>query len=117
MDADGEMGAFLDGFRSVEDLKAHLERITGFKYRAALADALRDAVNSRKDVAVEWGSKEIVVRRRNRAVVICDGEPAAMIVLRGGRYGEGRTVAGADYGVLKDQDLIARAVSFLRFAD
>lgn len=37
--------------------------------------------------------------------------------LRGDRYGEGRTVAGADYGVMRDKDLIARAVSFLRFAD
>lgn len=113
----GEMGAFLDGFRGVEDLRAHLISITGFKHRVALADALRDAAGSQKDVVVEWGSKEIVVRRRGRAVVICDGEPAAMIVLRGDRYGEGRAVAGADYGVLKDRDLIARAVSFLRFAD
>lgn len=35
----GEMGAFLDGFRSIEDLKAHLINITGFKHRVALADA------------------------------------------------------------------------------
>lgn len=113
----GEMGAFLDGFRSIEDLKAYLVRITGFKHRVALADALRDAVNSQKYVVVDWGSKEIVVRHRSRAVVICDGEPMAMIVLRGDRYGEGRAVAGADYGVMRDKDLIARAVSFLRFAD
>lgn len=113
----GEMGAFLDGFRSIEDLKAYLINITGFKHRVALADALRDAVNSQKDVVVEWGSKEIVVRRRSRAVVICDGEPMAMIVLRGDRCGQGRAVAGADYGVMRDKDLIARAVTFLRFAD
>lgn len=115
----GEMGAFLGGFRSIEDLKAYLVRITGFKHRVALADALRDAVNTRsqKDVVVEWGSKEIVVRRRGRTVVICDGEPMAMIVLRGDRCGQGRAVAGADYGVMRDKDLIARAVTFLRFAD
>lgn len=113
----GEMGAFLDGFRSIEDMKAHLINITGFKHRVALADALREAVGGQKDVAVEWGSKEIVVRRRSRAVVIRDGEPMAMIVLHGDRYGEGRAVAGADYGVMRDKRLLARAVSFLRFAD
>lgn len=113
----GEMGAFLDGFRSIEDLKAHLINITGFKHRVALADALREAAGSQEDVAVEWGPKEIVVRRRSRAVVIRDGEPMAMIVLRGDRYGQGRAVAGADYGVMRDKRLLARAVSFLRFAD
>lgn len=106
----GEMGAFLDGFRSIEDLKRHLVRITGFKHRVALADALREAAGGQKDVVVEWGAEGIVV-------VICDGEPAAVIVLRGDRYGEGRAVAGADYGVMRDKNLIARAVSFLRFAD
>lgn len=34
----------------------------------------------------------------------------------GGKYGEaGRTVAGVDYGVMRDEDVIAPAVSFLRF--
>lgn len=58
-----------------------------------------------------------VFLRRGRAVVICDGEPMAMIVLRGDRCGQGRAVAGADYGVMRDKDLLARAVTFLRFAD
>lgn len=112
----GEMGALLDGFRSIEDLKQYLFRITGFKHRVALADALREALKG-KSVTVVWGAEEILVKRWNRTVAICDGEPAAMIVLRGDRYGEGRAVAGADYGVMRDKDLIAPAVSFLRFAD
>ena len=112
----GEMGAFLDGFRGIEDLKAHLINITGFKHRVALADALREALRG-KSVTVVWGAEEILVKRRNRTVAICDGEPAAVIVLRGDRYGEGRAVAGAGYGVMRDKHLLARAVSFLRFAD
>lgn len=112
----GEMMAFLESFNDVDDLKRHLYRIIGFRHRVALADALRETLRG-KSVTVIRGVEEILVRRRDRTVAICDGEPAAMIVLRGDRYGEGRTVAGADYGVMRDKDLIARAVSFLRFAD
>jgi len=112
----GEMMASLESFNDVDDLKRYLYRIIGFRHRVALADALRKALRG-KSVTVIWGAEEILVKRRNRTVAICDGEPAAMIVLRGDRYGEGRTVAGADYGVMRDKDLIARAVSFLRFVD
>jgi len=112
----GRQGAFLPGFEQITDLKQYLLRTAGFEYRVALADALRETLRG-KSVTVIWGAEEILVKRRNRTVAICDGEPAAMIVLRGDRYGEGRTVAGADYGVMRDKDLIARAVSFLRFAD
>lgn len=49
-------------------------------------------------------------------MVIHGDEPMASILLRGGKYGEaGRTVAGVDYGVMRDEDVIAPAVSFLRF--
>ena len=58
------------------------------------------------------------VRRKDRTVVIRGYEPMAQIILYGGRYGqEGRTVAGADYGVIRDEDLLAQAVSFLCFRD
>lgn len=111
----GERTAFLAAFEDVADLARYAERITGFKYRAALADGLREAVKG-QSVTVIWGAEEIIVRRKDRTVVIHDGQTMAVILLRGGRYGgEGRTVAGADYGVLRDEDLLAPAVSFLRF--
>lgn len=114
----GERMAFLAGFEDVADLKWYATRITAFKYRVALADALREAVKGRS-VTVTWGAEEIIVRRQSRAVVIhAGGGSMASILLRGGRYGDrGRTVVSADYGVLRDEDLIAPAVSFLRFED
>lgn len=113
----GEEWAALARFETIADLARYAQRITGFKHRAALADALRTALRGRS-VTVTWGAEEIIVRRRDRAVVIRGHEPMASILLRGGRYGDrGRTVAGADYGVARDEDLLAPAVSFLRFED
>jgi hypothetical protein len=113
----GEKMAFLEGFADVDDLKRYLYQIIGFRYRVSLADALREALKIQGSVTVVWGAEEILVKRRDRTVAICDGEPAAVIILRGGRYGAGRTVISADYGVLPDRDVITPAVSFLRFAD
>lgn len=113
----GEPAASLAAFEDTVDLARYAQRLTGFKYRAALADALREALRGRS-VTVVWGAREITVRRKDRTVVIRDGETMAVILLRGGRYGEaGRTVAGADYGAARDGDLLAPAVSFLRFED
>lgn len=112
----GEMMASLGIFNDVDDLKRYLYRIIGFRYRVALADALRETLRG-KSVTVIWGAEEILVKHRNRTVAICDGEPAATIILRGGKYGAGRAVISADYGVLPDRDVITPAVSFLRFSD
>lgn len=71
-------------FTANDDLKRYLYRIIGFGHRVALADALRETLRG-KSVTVIWGAEEILVKRRNRTVAICDGEPAAMIVLRGDR--------------------------------
>ena len=97
------------------DLKQYLLRAAGFEYRAILADALREALKGQSLTAV-WEPGGITVRRKDRTVVVHGDEPMASILLRGGKYGEaGRTVAGVDYGVMRDEDVIAPAVSFLRF--
>ena len=114
----GRQGAFLPTFEQVADLKQYLLRTAGFEYRVALADALRDAVNKRtgkKDTTVEWGTRRNIVKRKDRTVEIYGYEPMASVFLGGGYGREGRTVAGADYGVIRDEDLLAPAVSFLCF--
>ena len=114
----GRKGAHLPSFEQVVDLKQYLLRAAGFEYRVALADALRDAVNRRtgkKDTTVAWGTRRNIVKRKDRTVEIYGYEPMASIFL-GGRPGrEGRTVAAADYGVIRDEDLLAPAMSFLAF--
>lgn len=116
----GRKGAHLPSFEQVVDLKQYLLRAAGFEYRVALADALRDAVNRRtgkKDTTVAWGTRRNIVKRKDRTVEIYGYEPMASIFL-GGRPGrEGRTVAAADYGVIRDEVLLAPAVSFLVFED
>lgn len=116
----GRKGAHLPSFEQVVDLKQYLCRAAGFEYRVALADALRDAVNRRtgkKDTTVAWGTRRNILKRKDRTVEIYGYEPMASIFL-GGRPGrEGRTVAAADYGVIRDEDLLAPAVSFLAFED
>ena len=116
----GRKGAHLPSFEQVVDLKQYLLRAAGFEYRVALADALRDAVNRRtrkRDTTVAWGTRRNIVKRKDRTVEIYGYEPMASIFL-GGRPGrEGRTVAAADYGVIRDEDLLAPAVSFLAFED
>lgn len=57
------------------------------------------------------------MRRKDRTVEISGYEPMASIFLGGGYGREGRTVAAADYGVMRDEDLLAPAVSFLAFED
>lgn len=115
----GERLVALARFKGIADLKWYAERITGFKYRVHLADFLSGAVNhrsSKNDASVALERGRARVRRKDRTVVIHGDEPMASILLRGGRYGdEGRTVAGADYGALRDEDLLAPAVSFLCF--
>ena len=114
----GRKGAFLPGFEQVADLKAHLLRIAGFEYRVALADALRDAVNrqtGKKDTTIEWGTRRNIVKHKDRTVEIYGYEPMASVFLGGGYGREGRTVAATDYGVIRDEDLLAPAVSFLAF--
>lgn len=114
----GRKGAFLPSFEQVVDLKLYLLRTAGFEYRVALADALRDAVNRRtgkKDTTAAFESKCVRVSRKDRTVTIHGDEPMASIFLGGGYGREGRTVAGADYGVIRDEDLLAPAVSFLCF--
>ena len=116
----GRKGAHLPSFEQVVDLKQYLLRAAGFEYRVALADALRDAVNRRtgkKDTTVAWGTRRNIVKRKGRTVEISGHEPMASVFL-GGEYGrEGRTVAAADYGVIRDEDLLAPTVSFLAFED
>ena len=76
---------------------------------------VREALK-RQSLTAVWEPEGITVRRKDRTVVIHGDEPMASILLRGGKYGEaGRTVAGVDYGVMRDEDVIAPAVSFLRF--
>ena len=116
----GRQGAFLPGFEQVADLKAHLLRAAGFEYRVALADALRDAVDKRtgkKETTIAWGTRRNIVKRKARTVEIYGYEPMASVFLGGGYGREGRTVAAADYGVIRDEDLIAPAVSFLAIKD
>lgn len=116
----GRKGAFLPDFEQVADLKAHLLRTAGFEYRVALADALRDAVNKRtgkKDTTIAWGTRRNIVKRKGRIVEIYGYEPMASVFLGGGYGREDRTVAAADYGVIRDEDLLAPAVSFLAFED
>lgn len=55
------------------------------------------------------------MRRKDRTVEISGYEPMASIFPGGGYGREGRTVAAADYGVMRDEDLLAPAVSFLVF--
>lgn len=114
----GRKGAFLPSFEQVVDLKQYLLRTAGFEYRVALADALRDAVNrqtGKKETTIAWGTRRNVVKRKDRTVEIYGYEPMASVFLGGGYGREGRTVAGADYGVIRDEDLLAPAVSFLSF--
>ena len=116
----GRQGAFLPIFEQVADLKQYLLRTAGFEYRVALADALRDAVNRRtgkKETTISWGTRRNIVKRKDRTVEIYGYEPMASIFLGGGYGREGRTVAAADYGVIRDEDLLAPAVSFLCFED
>lgn len=117
----GEGLVALDRFKGIVDLKWYAERITGFRYRVHLADFLSGAVDhrsSKNDTSVALERGRARVRRKDRTAVIHGDEPMASILLRGGRYGdEGRTVAGADYGVMRDEDLLAPAVSFLCFED
>lgn len=117
----GEEWVALARFETVLNLKEYLLRTTGFRYRAHLADRLSGAVDrrsGRNDTSVVFEMRRARVRRKDRTVVIRGYEPMAQIILYGGRYGqEGRTVAGADYGVIRDEDLLARAVSFLCFRD
>ena len=116
----GRQGAHLPSFEQVVDLKAHLLRIAGFEYRVALADALRDAVNEwtgKKGTTIAWGARRNIVKRKDRTVEIYGYEPTASVFLGGGYGREGRTVAAADYGVFRDEDLLAPAVSFLAFED
>lgn len=84
------------------------------------AGFVRDAVNERtgkNDTTIAWGTRRNIVRRKGRTVEISGYEPMASVFL-GGEYGrEGRTVAAADYGVIRDEDLLAPAVSFLAFED
>lgn len=114
----GEELATMARFETITDLRYYMIRITGFKYRVALADALRDAVNRRSgknDTTAAFESKCARVSRKNRTVTIHGDEPMASVFLGGGYGREGRTVAGADYGVIRDEALLAPAVSFLAF--
>lgn len=115
----GEEWVALDRFETVLDLKEYVTRVSGFRYRAHLADYLSGGVDRRSgkyDTSVVFEMRCAEVRRKDRTVVIRGYEPMAQIILYGGRYGrEGRTVAGADYGVMRDEDLLAPAMSFLRF--
>lgn len=116
----GEEWAALTRFENIANLKEYMLRITGFKYRVHLAHYLCGAVDSRtgkNDATVVFDPKRARVRRKGRAIEISGNEPMASVFL-GGEYGrEGRTVAAADYGVIRDEDLLAPAVSFLAFED
>lgn len=117
----GEEWVALVRFETVLDLKEYMTRVSGFRYRAHLADYLSGAVDrrsSKNDTSVDFEMRCAKVRRKDRTVVIRGYEPMAQIILYGGRYGqEGRAVVGADYGVIRDKDLLAPAVSFLQFED
>jgi hypothetical protein len=116
----GEEWAALTRFETIVNLKEYMLRITGFKYRVHLAHYLCGAVDCRtgkNGTTVVFDPKRARVRRKGRAVEISGNEPMASVFL-GGEYGrEGRTVAAADYGVIRDEDLLAPAVSFLAFED
>lgn len=116
----GEEWAALTRFETIVNLKEYMLRVTGFKYRVHLAHYLCGAVDSRtgkNDTTVVFDPKRARVRRKGRAIEISGNEPMASVFL-GGRPGrEGRTVAAADYGVIRDEDLLAPAVSFLAFED
>ena len=116
----GEEWAALARFENIANLKEYMLRIAGFKYRVHLAHYLCGAVDSRtgkNDTTVVFDPKHARVRRKGRAIEISGNEPMASVFL-GGEYGrEGRTVAAADYGVMRDEDLLAPAVSFLAFED
>lgn len=110
--------AALARFETITDLKYYMIQITGFKYRVALAGALRDAVNRRSgknDTTAAVENKCVRMSRKDRTVTIHGDEPMASVFLGGGYGREGRTVAAADYGVIRDEDLLAPAVSFLAF--
>lgn len=110
----GEELATLSEFKTIADLKHYMIRITGFKYRAALADAVNRRTG-KNDTTAAFESKCVRVSRKDRTVTIHGDEPMASVFL-GGEYGrEGRTVAAADYGVMRDEDLLAPAMSFLAF--
>lgn len=110
----GRKGAHLPGFEQVVDLKQYLLRAAGFEYRVALADAVNRRTG-KKDTTVARGTRRNIVKRKDRTVEIYGYEPMASI-FPGGRPGrEGRTVAAADYGVIRDEDLLAPAMSFLAF--
>lgn len=116
----GEEWAALTRFETIANLKEYMLRITGFKYRVHLAHYLCGAVDSRtgtNDTTVVFDPKRARVRRKGHAVEIIGNEPMASVFLGGGYGREGRTVAGADYGVMRDEDLLAPAVSFLLFED
>lgn len=117
----GERAVSLASFETIVDLKQYMLRVTGLKYRDHLANALRDAVNRRtgkKDTTIARETRRNIVRRKDRTVEISGYEPMASVFLGGGKYGDrGRTVAAADYGVIRDEDLLAPAVSFLAFED
>lgn len=116
----GERAVSLASFETIVDLKQYMLRVTGLKYRDQLANALRDAVNRRtgkKGTTVARKTRRNIVRRKDRTVEIYGYEPMASVFLGGGYGREGRTVAAADYGVIRDEDLLAPAVSFLAFED
>ena len=116
----GEEWAALTRFETIANLKEYMLRITGFKYRVHLAHCLCGAVDSRtgkNDTTVVFDPKRARVRRKGRAVEISGNEPMASVFLGGGYGREGRTIAAADYGVMRDEDLLAPAVSFLAFED
>lgn len=77
-----------------------------------------DVVNRRSgknDTTAAVESKCVRISRKDRTVTIHGDEPMASVFLGGGYGREGRTVAAADYGVIRDEDVIAPAVSFLAF--
>lgn len=114
----GERTVSLGSFETIMGLREYMLRVTGLKYRDHLAEVLRKALKGRtgkEDTTVERGTRRNTVRRKDRTVEISGYEPMASIFLGGGYGREGRTVAGVDYGVMRDEDLLAPAVSFLVF--
>lgn len=114
----GEEWAALARFENIANLKEYMIRVTGFKYRVHLAHFLSGAVDRRTGktgTTVVFDPRRAKVRRGDRNVEISGNEPMASIFLGGGYGRDGRTVAAADYGVMRDEDLLAPAVSFLCF--
>lgn len=114
----GERTVSLGSFETIMGLREYMLRVTGLKYRDHLVDVLRKVLKGRtgkEDTTVERGTRRNTVRRKDRTVEISGYEPMASIFLGGGYGREGRTVAAADYGVIRDEDLLAPAVSFLAF--